>query len=155
MVSRIRLACLVGLIVVGFGHSTSASAQGIVGGGYGGWGGYGLPYNLYGLDSIPYFALHPPVYYSRPVPRPYGYSPFAYPPGIMTPEIEVPQAKMMINPFVPRKEPAQQAGRVAVAPKLIKNPFVKRELADANEADAASQDSGPRPKVIYLGKRFR
>src|SRR5437870_3480881 len=45
-------------------------------------------YAQYGHEHIPYFALHPPVYYSEPVARTYGYSPFAYPFGSPTPEIE-------------------------------------------------------------------
>src|ERR1700742_789907 len=39
------------------------------------------------LNNVPYYALHPPVYYSYPVPRTYGYSPFAYPPSVMTPDV--------------------------------------------------------------------
>jgi hypothetical protein len=61
-------------------------------------------YSIYTQDRIPYFAQHPPVYYSYVVPRPYGYSPYAYPGTVMTPE-RAPQAKpaTIINPFVRRK----------------------------------------------------
>ena len=55
-----------------------------VNGGYGGYGGYNVYTNS---DRPPFYAMFPPVYYSYPVPRPYGYSPFAYPPGTMTPEV--------------------------------------------------------------------
>jgi hypothetical protein len=59
---------------------------------YWGCGGYGVNYYGYGLpagwytgvnDRVPpYFALHPPVYYSGQIVRiPYGASPFAYPWG--------------------------------------------------------------------------
>src|SRR5262245_13412112 len=79
-----------------------------------GWGyGCGIPFYYPfsaqdGGESIPYFALHPPVYYSYPVPRSYGYSPFAYPFGSPTPEIEwgppkvekKPEPKLMSNPHV-------------------------------------------------------
>ena len=47
---------------------------------------WALPPSIYVNDYIPYYAAHPPVYYSYPVPRPYGFSPYAYPPGTMTPE---------------------------------------------------------------------
>jgi hypothetical protein len=57
--------------------------------GYAGYGtnyyGYGLPAGWYtGVNGRmpPYFALHPPVYYSGEIVRiPYGMSPFAYPWG--------------------------------------------------------------------------
>src|SRR5687767_9268696 len=70
----------------------------------GGWYNPGCVYGSIGRGLPPYFSLFPPVYYSCPVPRTYGYSPFAYPPGTMTPEIHVEpsQAKVMVNPFVPR-----------------------------------------------------
>ena len=70
--------------------------------------GVGGLYN--GLDRytdyrVPYFAAHPPVYYSQPVPRTYGYSPFAYPPQTMTPEISTHVAPVTItNPYVPASE---------------------------------------------------
>ena len=56
-------------------------------GGFGGYGwGLGVLYNS--LDfRVPYFAAHPPVYYSYPVPRTYGHSPFAYPPHFRTPDV--------------------------------------------------------------------
>jgi hypothetical protein len=59
-------------------------------GGYGGYGmnayGYGMPVGWYtGVQGRmpPYFALHPPVYYSGEIIRiPYGASPFACPWGV-------------------------------------------------------------------------
>ena len=68
--------------------------------GYG--GGIG---NLYrSLEyRVPYFAAHPPVYYSHPVPRTYGHSPFAYPPHFRTPEVvEQVQPVTISNPYVPK-----------------------------------------------------
>jgi hypothetical protein len=53
---------------------------------------YVYPYSAYppilAGKPIPYYAVHPPVYYSDIVPRPYGYSPYAYVPGIVTPGFE-------------------------------------------------------------------
>ncbi len=51
---------------------------------------------------VPYFAAHPPVYYSQPVPRTFGYSPFAYTPDTRTPDV-VPMASAPVtiaNPYV-------------------------------------------------------
>jgi hypothetical protein len=86
------------------------------------------------FNNLPYFALHPPVYYSEPVPRTYGYSPFAYPPGVMTPEIvSEPQPVTINNPYVPTTKPAsteakspdRSAATSAVPePLVIVNPFV-------------------------------
>lgn len=86
---------------------------------------YCVPYNVYGQDYIPYFARHPPVYYSYPVPRTYGYSPFAYPPTVMTPEIsiEAPAPKVMSNPFVPKAKADQRSVSTAPAPQFVINPY--------------------------------
>jgi hypothetical protein len=60
------------------------------------------PYSLGQIPVPPYFAIHPPVYYSHPVPRPYGYSPFAYPGWVGTPELTAapPCPQNMDNPYV-------------------------------------------------------
>jgi hypothetical protein len=50
---------------------------------------YYAPIPLRADQPIPYYAVHPPVYYSHIVPRPYGYSPYAYVPGIVTPQSEL------------------------------------------------------------------
>jgi hypothetical protein len=85
------------------------------------------------LKNVPYFALHPPVYYSYPVPRTYGYSPFAYLPGVMTPDVMIdPQPLEIINPHVPSTKsdkPAAKADTTAAAsrqpePLVIINPYV-------------------------------
>lgn len=110
----------------------SAQAQGV--GGYGNaWLYPGYWYNVYGMESIPYFSLHPPVYYSRPVPRPYGWSPFAYPPGTFTPEPEVVvQPQVMRNPHVEQSSTSDD--RVtAVQPLRIRNPYVtEAQLSRSN-----------------------
>jgi hypothetical protein len=122
---------LVSLAAV-WGLST-APAQACGGGGYGYGYDYGYLYNS--LDyNVPYFAAHPPVYYSYPVPRTYGYSPFAYPPGVMTPDVTVDSAPLEItNPYVPstkQEKPAAHADTTAaqkaphVEPLVIINPFV-------------------------------
>jgi hypothetical protein len=92
------------------------------------------------LNNVPYFALHPPVYYSYPVPRTYGYSPFAYGPWVMTPEA-APEVKPLtiFNPYVPNAEKASTSEAsdrsAAVSPQpqplVIINPYVAPSRAVA------------------------
>jgi hypothetical protein len=112
--------------------------------GYGGcWdNGYGWLYNSLRYE-VPHFAAFPPVYYSAPVPRTYGYSPFAYPPNIMTPEIVgEPQPLTIDNPYVPATKSATPAAsetksdratqvRRGVEPLVVINPFVTQRGAVA------------------------
>jgi hypothetical protein len=124
----------------------NASAQCAGGGPF--YGGYGYGAwdvgRLYGVLSrnVPYYAAFPPVYYSVPVPRTYGYSPFAYPPGVMTPEVEFSQPVTINNPYFKgeKVEPAkleQKASRAdrttsvtaTKGPQVVLNPFVKEPLA--------------------------
>ena len=111
-------------------------------------GAYGLGFFDYGSANygnnyrIPYYALFPPVYYSYPVARPYGYSPFAYPPGTVTPE--APQKAVApveyINPLVP--QPVKADGdKTASAPRMYLNPYVKQSRPASSVAVALP--SGP------------
>lgn len=103
-----------------------------------GYFGY-LPSYVYVRDYIPYFALHPPVYYSLPVPRTYGYSPFAYPPGTMTPEVVEPKPELIPNKYVPPMvKPAVEPGRVTAKPLRIANPYVVAQDAPAPAKDVAT-----------------
>lgn len=104
-----------------------------------GWG-YMSPYSLGQVPVPPYFALHPPVYYSAPVPRTYGYSPFAYPGHTPTPEIAtVVEPAVIDNPYVaPTSLPAAPGDRepdadssAAAQPKMILNPFVVQSPENA------------------------
>ncbi len=124
----IRNACgvlVLGLAVCSFSTAAQAQPWPALNWGY----GWGWPYSVYTLDTIPYFALHPPVYYSRPVARPYGYSPFAYPPGVMTPEGQPAQPQVLYNPHVPAgplnlpDQPRAEL-RTARRPLRVMNPYV-------------------------------
>ena len=84
------------------------------------------------LRNVPYYALHPPVYYSYPVPRPYGWSPFADPIGTIPPDISCQaQPLEIINPYVPSgktSEPEKKADTTASnisqpEPLVIYNPY--------------------------------
>jgi len=94
------------------------------------YGYFGRPFSIYSTESIPYFAEFPPVYYSGPVARPYGYSPYAYPPNVLTPEPE-PEPKITINPYVkpkPKAEVENTARRKRPQPLRIRNPFVTDDV---------------------------
>ena len=84
MIGRVNLWVMSGVLLAASACASQANAQFLSGGSYGlGFFNYGSPW-VY-QQRIPYYALYPPVYYSYPVARTYGYSPFAYPPGTLTP----------------------------------------------------------------------
>lgn len=56
--------------------------------------------SIYTQNHIPYFTLHPPVYYTHPVGRPYGWSPFAYPAWLLRPELASARPMVILNPYV-------------------------------------------------------
>ena len=130
-----RTLLLVAVLTAGAAANNSAQAQCAAP-----YGGYGFGYwdigRLYGVlaDEVPYHAAFPPVYYSYPVPRTYGYSPFAYPPGVMTPEVEAPGPEVIDNPYVrpeaeevePQPAPADETTDVRREPQplVIVNPYV-------------------------------
>lgn len=132
--SRIVLALVATLV---WFAPSDAQAIGPCGSGLGcngfqGVPGYGvniLPYSLGRVPVPPYFALHPPVYYSQPVPRPYGYSPYAYPGSVRTPEIEVPQSAMIENPHVTPQKVAEKTDQHTVSSEMIFNPYITQGLA--------------------------
>jgi hypothetical protein len=103
---------------------------GINGGGYFSDFGRISPYSSGLIPTPPYFAIHPPVYYSAPVPRAYGWSPFAYPAYVMTPEAKpVAKPAMFHNPYVDPPKPAvdkkSENKSAANFPKIMTNPFVE------------------------------
>ena len=113
-----RTLLVAGLLTLSSAVAGSAHAQcAAYGGGYGGFGfgawDVGRLYRVL-ADNVPYHAAFPPVYYSYPVPRTYGYSPFAYPPGVMTPEVEL-QPQVIDNPYV---APGIEEGPEAVQPQV-------------------------------------
>ena len=109
--------------------------------GLGGFGGCADGLSLYRNGQVPvppYFALHPPVYYSAPVARSYGYSPFPYPGNAHTPEVAPVAAKVINNPYAkPVKQNDEEMEKpkddsvAEIAPQLIRNPFVDSSPFDA------------------------
>ena len=146
MIARIALMMVVvlGFSLAGAGEvHAQCNAPGLLGS-YGYGYGYGFGFDvgrLYGVlaQNVPYYAAFPPVYYSAPVPRTYGYSPFAYPPGTATPEIAAPTvaAKEILNPYVPASTTAEKEEVVdkvtrsdsTPQPLAIANPYVQSDIA--------------------------
>lgn len=73
-----------------------------------GYGGYGNTGGARGMTSynstIPYFSMHPPVYYGQRFARPYGASPFAAWPQLQAsaayaPQPHVDRAHTIDNPY--------------------------------------------------------
>jgi len=85
--------------------------------------GYGYP-GAYLTESVPYYALYPPVYYSYRVARTYGYSPFAYPPGVLTPGSQPPRSATVQNVYTASS--GETAESQARQPLRIDNPFVEQ-----------------------------
>ncbi|HMP78911.1 MAG TPA: hypothetical protein PKD54_05625, partial [Pirellulaceae bacterium] len=86
-------------------------------------------------EDLPYFAKFPPVHYSGIVPRPYGISPYAAPPGIMPVEMMVP---------------------APTAPAVIKNPFyVPQPKEDAVEVPPTRPASGVNESAQQNGRRLK
>jgi hypothetical protein len=113
-----------------------------------GWGGYGygsgwgyLGTRVGYVPQPPYFAIHPPVYYSAQIiRRPYGTSPFAWPatyPGFTNVPIEAASTVkadpvFIINPYVgeagggqlppPREAAPANNAQSKARPLCIRNP---------------------------------
>ncbi|QDT73926.1 hypothetical protein [Lacipirellula limnantheis] len=151
---NIRRSLMMATIVSTAGAlGSQAHAQcGPYGGGYG-FGAWDMG-RLYGVmaDNVPYFAAFPPVYYSAPVPRTYGYSPFAYPPGVMTPDLveTVSEPQVIENPYISpaptgegpamiAPETVDQTTSVAPVrgPQVILNPYVSQTGGASGMASAA------------------
>jgi hypothetical protein len=131
------------LLAIGLWAAAGDTARAQVGGapaalGYGFFGS-GL-YGPVNAESPPFYAIYPPVYYSHPVPRAYGYSPYAYPPGYVTPVVQPLPPKEVANPYVPRQRKAATADRTAAAPQVLMNPFV----AERRRAELASRSFAER-----------
>lgn len=120
--------------------ATSGSAK--ADGGWFGYSGYGFPWFGYGnngpaayalgnIPAPPYFALHPPVYYSYPIAHPYGHSPFACPCHGHHGNEQL-AVRVIANPHVAQKpsdQAAEKKDRVAVALPRIANPYFQAGLA--------------------------
>jgi hypothetical protein len=120
--------------------------------------GYWYPYAANSYESIPYYALHPPVYYSHPIARSYGDSPYPYPPGLMA----ILAAESASGPQIMRNdyegnqsdssEMTTQSGSEYQIhrPLRIKNPFVEQsDDTDVNKGVKWEVLKPQKPLVVY------
>lgn len=76
-------------------------------------------------EYIPYFAKHPPVYYSRPVARPYGYYPYAYPPAAHA-SWTIPTSPLLVkNHYMALEAKGSDHKASSPTPLRIVNPFAR------------------------------
>jgi hypothetical protein len=115
------------------------------------WGCY-YQHTLYSSENVPYYALHPPVYYSYPVARTYGDSPFPYPPGLSALQAysSYPQPQMIKNEYVEEATSPMDQQYQTHVPLRISNPFVeKSDNAVMSKGVIWEGKSTLKPLVIY------
>lgn len=153
MLSRYRLFSLALLLSL-FSATSDLQAQNVYGRTYGEGYGFGLgcqaPFFVgnFGYvrpsEELPYFSKFPPVYYSHIVPRPYGVSPYAAPPGIVPTEYMVQplaQPEVIRNPYVDQAPAAE----VEEAPaRDVEAPRAMLESEEAPKADKPAERQQPR-----------
>jgi hypothetical protein len=144
--NRRLLIGFVGVVTLALPHVANAQ-YGVYGWPYGpcGWS-YTYPYS-YSNQTVPYFAMYPPVYYSYRVARTYGYSPFAYPPGVMTPGSEAPRPVIVQNQYSGSEAAGTMEGQQSGQPQRIDNPYV--EDSDRSGVTKNQRPAARRTQVIY------
>jgi hypothetical protein len=105
-----------------------------------------LPAAQSGLRDVPYYAAHPPVYYSHIVARPYGYSPQAYYPGIVTPDFEMSSPWHPYQPMQPYWDGGAWRWRIQDPGSSAAEP--KTDGARPNAAPKAPQTPKASPATI-------
>lgn len=117
-------------------------------GGYAGqqfpWFGHGnngpAAYSLGNIPAPPYFALHPPVYYSHPTPRSYGHSPFACSCDCHHMGRQISASRVVENPFIQVKpvnpptnppDKSEKPVKIAAVPHRMANPFYEKPNREA------------------------
>lgn len=80
------------------------------------------------VERLPHYALFPPVYYSHPEPRTYGYSPFASFPELKTVVEVQPAEPLLVRNSHVRSASGTEIGGEAFpdGPLVVRNPFVDR-----------------------------
>jgi len=85
--------------------------------------------------QIPYYALHPPVYYRYPVSRPYGYSPFAYSSYSVVDRPESVGPVTILNVYLGQRAPETPNGvPTGPRPLRIQNPYLVQAPAVENRS---------------------
>lgn len=103
-----------------------------------GYGGFNTGYSQTTYNqSMPYFSLHPPVYYGKRYTRPYGVSPFA-----AWPQLQAAQSY----------KPEPHVNRIMPKPMIIENPCPSCSLNVENQAPStgriATREIPVKPVVI-------
>lgn len=90
---------------------------------------------------LPHFAKYPPVYYSRPVARPYGYHPYAHWAQTHVPRVATPSPLVVVNQYAVGETECVSGRQVSPAPLKITNPFAQgpEELLPVPDASALSE----------------
>jgi len=157
MAARMKIGTLLCIVAVGllamgiFAGEAQAQCRGWGGGFYAYSGG-----GTYVGQHIPYYSLHPPVYYSMPVARPYGWSPFSWQslhicPQMLRPAVHRVPPQVIRNPYVCDDVEVDLS---VTQPLRIVNPYVKASPPDngieASDADSAGEDAvrGVEPLAI-------
>jgi hypothetical protein len=110
----------------------------------GGWGGGLFGFELGGNeDRIPFYALHPPVYYSAPIARPYGDSPFAYPPGLFVPGLADGGPQTIVNPYAAPGSAAPSPSDATPAPSAPTRPAPNKVKSTAGRTASLADDASP------------
>lgn len=107
-------------------------------------------------SDIPYYALHPPVYYSYPVARTYGDSPFAYPPGSSASQAySTPaQPQTIKNEYIEESSSIDNQQYQTHTPLRISNPFVEQSDKGAMSKGVKWGGRGmSKPLIIYPASR--
>lgn len=121
-----RSILAIAAIAISLAFTADTQAQNCCGGFRAGlpYHGFGYSGSLYGLGYIPvppYYAIHPPVYYSHQISRSYGDSPYAYAPQRPAPR---PRPQVIMNPYAPQtQQTADESAEKVAAAKMITNPF--------------------------------
>jgi hypothetical protein len=79
-------------------------------------------------EDVPYFALHPPVYYSHPIYLPYGY-PSDYSSQARVVEVKPVVPLIIQNPHMTPKSPTRPTSNSTTqGPQRIINPYVDQPV---------------------------
>jgi hypothetical protein len=109
-------------------------------------------YSNYSQESVPYYALHPPVYYSYPVARTYGLYPFPYYLETTPCQPVVLEPKMVMNSYV-GQQPLEEPKLLSQQPLRIANPFVEQtEVSSQVKKVNWENPILVKPKVVYPSK---
>ena len=114
---------------------------------FGNLNAYGASGTLYGsgyLPVPPYYAIHPPVYYSHQYYRPYGWTPFAQS-SCISPVVLRPDPVVVVNQYVPVKDVKDAKDVKKVKPdntaksEMIVNPYFVKASKTSQGHLAGSQ----------------